>query len=241
MGVDIARAALAAGHPVVATGRNPDAVTRSPRRARRPAGRQARHHERREAQSAVRAAVDRFGRIDVLVNNAANFFGGFFEELRPSRSSGSSRRLGGPMTVTRAVLPVMRTAAVRAHRLDLLDRRHRRAGVLLGLRRREVRARRVDGVAGARGRAVRHPDDDRRAGLLPHRAAQKGRQPTRSSRSTTTPSGPRRPARLGSDERPAGRRPGEARAGARHIARRGGTACAVDCRRRRRRRPSSRR
>ena len=27
------------------------------------------------------AAVERFGRIDVLVNNAANFYGGFFAEL----------------------------------------------------------------------------------------------------------------------------------------------------------------
>ena len=34
-------------------------------------------------QAAVKAAVERFGRIDVLINNAGNFFAGFFEEITP--------------------------------------------------------------------------------------------------------------------------------------------------------------
>jgi NAD(P)-dependent dehydrogenase (short-subunit alcohol dehydrogenase family) len=109
MGVDIARAALAAGHDVVATGRNPDAV-------RSAVG----EHERLlvcaldvtdagSAERAVAAAVARFGRIDVLVNNAGNFFGGFFEELSPQQvRTQINTNLFGPMTVTRAVLPVMR-------------------------------------------------------------------------------------------------------------------------------------
>ena len=39
------------------------------------------------AEAAVQAAVKRFGRIDVLVNNAANFYGGYFEELTPTQTN----------------------------------------------------------------------------------------------------------------------------------------------------------
>ena len=57
----------------------------------------------------MRAAVDRFGRIDVLVNNAASFYAGYFEELTPDQMGQQlSASLVGPMNVTRAVLPVMR-------------------------------------------------------------------------------------------------------------------------------------
>jgi NAD(P)-dependent dehydrogenase (short-subunit alcohol dehydrogenase family) len=109
MGVDIAKAALAAGNKVVATGRNIDKVANALGTSvnllvvkldiTRPA----------DAEAAVNAGVDKFGRIDVLVNNAANFYAGFFEELTPEQMERQlSTSLVGPMNVTRAVLPGMR-------------------------------------------------------------------------------------------------------------------------------------
>jgi NAD(P)-dependent dehydrogenase (short-subunit alcohol dehydrogenase family) len=57
----------------------------------------------------VRSAVERFGHIDVLVNNAAIFEAGFFEELTPEQIDRTlAANLVGQMHVTRAVLPVMR-------------------------------------------------------------------------------------------------------------------------------------
>jgi NAD(P)-dependent dehydrogenase (short-subunit alcohol dehydrogenase family) len=109
LGVDIARAALAAGHAVVATGR--DAL-----RVEAAVGR----HEKmlpvtldvtrpQDAHAAVGAALAKFARIDVLVNSAGNFFAGFFEELSPEQvRTQIETLLFGPMNVTRAVLPVMR-------------------------------------------------------------------------------------------------------------------------------------
>jgi NAD(P)-dependent dehydrogenase (short-subunit alcohol dehydrogenase family) len=65
--------------------------------------------KRGDAEAAVGAAVDRFGRMDVLVNNAASFYAGYFEELTPEQMERQlATSLIGPMNVTRAVLPVMR-------------------------------------------------------------------------------------------------------------------------------------
>ncbi len=109
MGVDIARAALTAGHAVVASGRNTTAVADALGGADDLFVVELDVTNLASAQAAARAAVDRFGRIDVLVNNAGNFHAGFFEELTPEQIERQLRTsLVGPMNVTRAVLPVMR-------------------------------------------------------------------------------------------------------------------------------------
>jgi NAD(P)-dependent dehydrogenase (short-subunit alcohol dehydrogenase family) len=109
MGVDFAQAALAAGHNVVATGRKPESVARAVGEHDNLLVSRLDITDARSAEQAVAAAVERFGRIDVLVNNAGNFFGGFFEELSPQQvRTQIETNLFGPMTLTRAVLPVMR-------------------------------------------------------------------------------------------------------------------------------------
>lgn len=109
MGVDITKAALAAGHSVVATGRNTEKV-------RSAIG----DHDNLlvvalditsadAAAAAVQSSVERFGRIDVVVNNAGNFYAGYFEEISPAQFRAQMEtNFFGPLNVTRAILPVMR-------------------------------------------------------------------------------------------------------------------------------------
>ncbi|MGW6754985.1 SDR family oxidoreductase [Streptomyces sp. NPDC055006] len=110
LGTDIAREALSAGHQVIATGRRPEEVEKtlggpqdnllttklditSPQ----------------DAEAAAQAAVDRFGRIDVLINNAGNFYAGYFEEITAEQMRQQfETNLFGPMNVTRAILPILR-------------------------------------------------------------------------------------------------------------------------------------
>jgi NAD(P)-dependent dehydrogenase (short-subunit alcohol dehydrogenase family) len=109
MGVEFAKAALAAGHNVVATGRNPGAIREALGPADELLAVELDVTSSDDAEAAVKAAVDRFGGIDVLVNNAASFYAGYFEELTPEQIERQlATSLTGPMNVTRAVLPLMR-------------------------------------------------------------------------------------------------------------------------------------
>ncbi|WP_303310966.1 SDR family oxidoreductase [Hymenobacter sp. BT730] len=109
LGLYIAQAALAAGHAVVATGRNPDKVAQALGPADDLLVVKLDITSAADAEAAVKVAVDRFGRLDVLVNNAANFYAGFFEELTPEQMNQQlATSLIGPMNVTRAALPVLR-------------------------------------------------------------------------------------------------------------------------------------
>lgn len=109
MGVDFAKAALAAGHAVVATGRNTESVANAVGQAEDLLVVKLDVTNPADAQAAVQAAVDRWGRIDVLINNAGNFYAGYFEELTLEQIDRQlAVTLIGPMNVTRAVLPVMR-------------------------------------------------------------------------------------------------------------------------------------
>jgi len=109
MGVDIAKAALAAGYRVAATGRNIEKVTQAIGESADLLVVKLDVNNPADAEAAVTSVVEQFGRIDVLVNNAGNFYAGFFEELSPEDFRAQvETNLFGPMNVTRAVLPVMR-------------------------------------------------------------------------------------------------------------------------------------
>jgi NAD(P)-dependent dehydrogenase (short-subunit alcohol dehydrogenase family) len=109
MGVDLAKAALHAGHAVVATARDAAKVTAALGEHDNLLAVSLDITDPAAAQSAVEAAVARFGRIDTLVNNAGNFYAGYFEEISDAQFRAQMEtNFFGPLNVTRAVLPVMR-------------------------------------------------------------------------------------------------------------------------------------
>ena len=82
-GVDIAKAALAAGDAVVATARKSEDVTAALGQEDEILAVKLDITDPIAAMAAVQSAVERFGQVDVLVNNAGNFNAGFFEEITP--------------------------------------------------------------------------------------------------------------------------------------------------------------
>ena len=106
-GREFVRAALDAGHRVVATARNV-ADLEGPESDRLLHARLD-VTDQESVDSAVDRALGRFGRIDVLVNNAGYGLLGAFEEIDDRRfRDNMDVNFFGPLAVTRAVLPSMR-------------------------------------------------------------------------------------------------------------------------------------
>lgn len=109
MGIDIAQAALAAGHHVVATGRDPQRVTDAVGAHGNLLALALDVTDPAAAEMAAVEAVERFGRVDLLVNNAGNFYAGFFETLSADQVRAQMEtNFFGALNVTRAILPTFR-------------------------------------------------------------------------------------------------------------------------------------
>lgn len=110
IGLELTKAAIGGGHFVMATARNPDEISEvvalAPERAR------AARLDVTDAESigaAVSLAVQLFGRIDVVVNNAGYAALGAFEELSEEEFIDNfTTNVFGAMAVTRSVLPTLR-------------------------------------------------------------------------------------------------------------------------------------
>ena len=108
-GALIAKAALDSGDAVVATARNPDAVTEALGNHDNLLAVRLDVTDQGQANDAVAAAIKRFGRIDILVNNAGFGMVGAVEEASAAEIERIyATNVFGLLGVTRAVLPHMR-------------------------------------------------------------------------------------------------------------------------------------
>jgi NAD(P)-dependent dehydrogenase (short-subunit alcohol dehydrogenase family) len=108
-GALIAEEALQRGDNVVATARNPAALANRLGQPEKLLGLALDVTDEAQARAAADAAVQRFGRIDILLNNAGFGLLGAVEEATPEEIERVYRtNVFGLLAVTRAVLPHMR-------------------------------------------------------------------------------------------------------------------------------------
>ena len=123
LGRNIAEAVLASGARLVATAREPrrlDDLVKKYGGQVRTASLDVADEE--AAKSAVQAAVEAFGRLDVVVNNAGYGDIAPFEQLSPERFKALiDTNFYGVVFMTRAALPIMRKE--RLHPSDIIRRR----------------------------------------------------------------------------------------------------------------------
>lgn len=150
LGRALAETALRAGDQVVAAVRNPDAVADLDTPfGDRVTSVQFDARDTAEAASLVRTAIDRYGQLDVLVNNAGRAIVGAAEEITDKQLRDlMDLHLFGPAALVRAALPIMRAQgggtivqmssqgpAVLSRRVDLLGVEVRLGGMVRGLGR----------------------------------------------------------------------------------------------------------
>jgi len=105
LGRSLVQAALAAGDRVVATARNPETIPPHERLIALPLD----VTDAAAAKQTIATAVERVGRLDVVVNNAGQGFLGAFEEMTDAEfASQLDLNFFGVVNVTRAALPILR-------------------------------------------------------------------------------------------------------------------------------------